>query len=107
MRRGARSLAAFSYSTPEGAPGRFPCCFSGVLLTCLGFPTLNLPFGGSGSEVRPMETQKVPEPGARDQRARRPYEPPAVSWEEDFLPYVYSTCNKMPGQAGCGAHSSS
>jgi hypothetical protein len=35
-----------------------------------------------------------------DGRVRRPYEPPAIAWEEDFEPYVFSTCGKMPGQGG-------
>jgi hypothetical protein len=32
--------------------------------------------------------------------AKRPYERPAFAWEEDFEPYVFSTCGKMPGQGG-------
>jgi hypothetical protein len=35
---------------------------------------------------------------ARD--ARRPYERPAFAWEEDFEPYVFSMCGKMPTQGG-------
>ena len=31
---------------------------------------------------------------------RRPYECPSVTWEEDFQPYVFSTCGKMSGQGG-------
>lgn len=31
---------------------------------------------------------------------KRPYERPAFAWEEDFEPYVFSTCGKMPGQGG-------
>jgi hypothetical protein len=31
---------------------------------------------------------------------RRPYERPAIAWEEDFEPYVFSMCGKMPGQGG-------
>ena len=37
--------------------------------------------------------------------ARRPYERPAFAWEEDFEPYVFSTCGKMPGQGGACAFS--
>ena len=50
------------------------------------------------AEMPLMESTKLREPG---EGMRKPYEPPAVTWEEDFLPYVYSTCMKMPGQAGC------
>lgn len=31
---------------------------------------------------------------------RRPYERPAFAWEEDFEPYVFSMCGKMPTQGG-------
>jgi hypothetical protein len=31
---------------------------------------------------------------------RRPYECPAFAWEEDFEPYVFSSCGKMPTQGG-------
>ena len=31
---------------------------------------------------------------------RRPYERPAVHWEEEFLPYVFSACGKAPSQGG-------
>jgi hypothetical protein len=31
---------------------------------------------------------------------KRPYERPAVAWEEDFEPYVFSMCGKMPAQGG-------
>lgn len=48
-------------------------------------------------EPRPTEPERA--------RGRKPYEPPAIHWEEDFEPYVYSTCGKMPGQGGaCRAH---
>lgn len=47
-----------------------------------------------------MDTQKMPEPEGQSERAQRPYERPAVRWEEDFMPYAFSTCNKMPGQGG-------
>ena len=45
-----------------------------------------------------MESQKAREPERAVDRVRRPYERPAVHWEENFEPYVYSTCAKMPGQ---------
>jgi hypothetical protein len=55
-----------------------------------------------------METPRRPESQAHGQGTRRPYEAPAVSWEEDFEPYVYSTCAKMPGQgATCAGTKSS
>ena len=39
---------------------------------------------------------------------RRPYEGPRIHWEEDFLPYVYSACGKMPGGgSGCAANKNS
>lgn len=55
-----------------------------------------------------MDSEKagrsVPEPDPR----RRPYEPPQVQWEEDFEPYAFSTCGKMPGQGGaCRANKNS
>ena len=41
-------------------------------------------------------------------RERRPWSAPAIEWEEDFLPYAFSSCGKMPGQGGaCTAHRSS
>ena len=47
-----------------------------------------------------MDAEKVGQAEAKDLRGRRPYERPAIGWEEDFLPYVYSTCMKLPGQGG-------
>ena len=52
------------------------------------------------AEVRPMETEKAREAGRAGEDVRRPYERPAVSWEEDFEPYVFSACGKMPTQGG-------
>ena len=52
------------------------------------------------AEVRLMENEKARELERPGGEARRTYERPAVSWEEDFEPYVYSTCNKKPGQGG-------
>ena len=46
-----------------------------------------------------MDTENVRKPGERGD-ARRPYQRPAVHWEEEFLPYVFSTCGKMGGQGG-------
>jgi hypothetical protein len=55
-----------------------------------------------------MDTQRVPQPDQQAERPRRPYERPAVQWEEDFTPYAFSTCGKMPGQGGaCATHMSS
>jgi hypothetical protein len=51
-------------------------------------------------EVRLMETEKGSGSDPQGERARRPYERPGVSWEEDFEPYVYMTCGKMPGGGG-------
>jgi len=42
-------------------------------------------------ETSQAHTREVP---------RRPYASPAFAWEEDFEPYVFSTCGKMPGQGG-------
>lgn len=33
-------------------------------------------------------------------KVKRPYERPALVWEADFEPYVFSTCGKMPAQGG-------
>lgn len=55
-----------------------------------------------------MDTQRVPQLDQQAERARRPYERPAVHWEEDFEPYVYSMCGKLPGMgAGCNVNGSS
>lgn len=54
----------------------------------------------SGDSARPQETPRY--------ASRRPYSRPEFTWEEDFEPYVFSTCGKMPGQGGvCNAHRSS
>lgn len=53
-----------------------------------------------------MEAEKMsdrPQPG---DRVRRPYERPAIRWEEDFDPYAFSSCGKMAG-GGCSLHMSS
>ena len=47
-----------------------------------------------------MDSQKVPQLDQQGERARRPYERPRIHWEEDFLPYVFSTCGKLPGGGG-------
>ena len=55
-----------------------------------------------------MEKQNRREPEKSRGEGRRPYERPAVSWEEDFLPYVFSTCGKMAGgTGGCVANKKS
>jgi hypothetical protein len=47
-----------------------------------------------------MDTEKARKPESQGEGARRPYQRPAVQWEEDFTPYAFSTCGKMPGQGG-------
>jgi hypothetical protein len=43
-----------------------------------------------------------------DECPRRSYERPAILWEEDFAPYAFSGCGKMPSQGGvCMTMSSS
>jgi hypothetical protein len=55
-----------------------------------------------------MENEKARELKRPGEEARRPYERPSVTWEEDFQPYVFSTCTKMAGQgAGCNANKKS
>lgn len=55
-----------------------------------------------------MDTEKARDTEQQGERARRPYEHPAVRWEEEFEPYVYAGCGKMPGGAGpCNAMASS
>jgi hypothetical protein len=46
-----------------------------------------------------MDTDKA-EPKPSGQLPRRTWEPPAVAWEEDFMPYAFSMCGKMMGQGG-------
>jgi hypothetical protein len=43
-------------------------------------------------EIEKAQKSEKPHSGAR-----RPYERPSVTWEEDFQPYVFSTCGKMAG----------
>ena len=47
-----------------------------------------------------MDTEQARQHEPQGERTRRPYERPAVQWEEDFLPYAFSTCGKMAGQGG-------
>jgi hypothetical protein len=54
-----------------------------------------------------METQKSGKPERPDGGARKPYEPPAIAWEEDFTPYAFSTCGKHTGAGACSLHRSS
>ena len=64
--------------------------------------------GATGLEEPFMDSEKARETEQQGERARRPYERPRVSWEEDFEPYVYASCGKMPGgTGGCAAHGSS
>ena len=46
-----------------------------------------------------MDAEKAGQVEPKDQRGRRPYERPAIGWEEDFEPYVYASCMKAPGQS--------
>ena len=46
------------------------------------------------------DTEKAQESEKTGGGARRPYKRPSVIWEEDFQPYVFSTCGKMSGQGG-------
>jgi hypothetical protein len=51
-----------------------------------------------------MDTRHDDRPEDSD-KPRRPYQRPVIAWEEDFLPYAYSTCGKMAGQGGaCNLH---
>ncbi len=52
-----------------------------------------------------MDIEKARRPEGEGERARRPYQRPAVQWEEDFTPYAFSTCGKMAGQGGACAMS--
>jgi len=54
-----------------------------------------------------METQETRRPEAPGEGARRPYERPAVAWEEDFTPYAFSSCGKHSGTSACTLHKSS
>jgi len=55
-----------------------------------------------------MENEKARELEKLGEEVRRPYERPAVSWEEDFEPYVFSMCGKMAGGGGaCNLNSRS
>jgi hypothetical protein len=54
----------------------------------------------SGDNARSQDTPR--------QASRKPYTRPDFAWEEDFEPYVFSTCGKMPAQGGaCSTHRSS
>ncbi len=55
-----------------------------------------------------MNGSDTPKREESGQRTRRAYERPVIAWEEDFEPYVFSTCGKMPGQGpACAASRSS
>ena len=55
-----------------------------------------------------MDNQTVSETDQKGERGRRPYDRPAIHWEEDFEPYEYGGCGKMPAQSpSCNAMSSS
>ena len=48
-----------------------------------------------------METQEGgQQPKPPSESPRRAYEAPGIAWEEDFTPYAFSTCSKIPGQGG-------
>ena len=50
-----------------------------------------------------MDSQGPRQSQAPGEPARRAYEPPAIAWEEDFTPYAFAVCGKMPGQTGACA----
>jgi hypothetical protein len=54
-----------------------------------------------------MDIEKAdPKPSGRS--PRRAWEPPAIAWEEDFMPYAFSLCGKMMGQgAVCNSNKNS
>ena len=47
-----------------------------------------------------MDTRGAHPTEQTDERPRRPYERPAIAWEEDFAPYAFSGCGKMAAQGG-------
>ena len=47
-----------------------------------------------------MDSGPRPSSKQPDDAERSRYERPAIAWEEDFLPYVFSACGKMPTQGG-------
>lgn len=53
-----------------------------------------------------MDTQEERGPAPKGERERRPYERPAIRWEEEFEPYAFSSCGKMGGGV-CAAHMNS
>jgi hypothetical protein len=61
-----------------------------------------LPYGRGGPrrEGRLKETENPQKYQKTGDGARRPYERPSVTWEEDFTPYAFSACGKMMGQGG-------
>jgi len=52
-----------------------------------------------------MDTEQAGRSEQAGEPARRAYEPPRITWEEDFQPYAFSTCGKMAGQGFiCNLH---
>ena len=47
-----------------------------------------------------MDSEPRPQAPQSEDAARPPYERPAIAWEEDFLPYVFAACGKMPSGGG-------
>jgi len=55
-----------------------------------------------------MDTEQAGRSEQAGEPARRAYEPPRITWEEDFQPYAFSTCGKMAGQGFiCNLHRNS
>jgi len=54
-----------------------------------------------------MDSPKARKSERPDEKTRRPYESPAVAWEEDFTPYAFSVCGKHSGSMACSLHRSS
>ena len=55
-----------------------------------------------------MDSQTVSEADQKGEQGRRPYDRPTIHWEEDFEPYQYTGCGKMPAGGGaCNTMSSS
>ena len=48
-----------------------------------------------------MDNKNLRESEKQGEERRRPYERPAVRWEEDFEPYIFSVCGKMGSTIMC------
>jgi len=59
-------------------------------------------------EERLMDSEQAGRSEQAGAPTRRSYEPPRITFEEDFQPYAFSTCGKMAGQGGiCNVHRNS